>query len=270
MNLLCSQDCLLEVLSYLVLCDLIHVSQTSKRFRDLIHSPLVWKQFFQIRNVALSPLSKCSSYDVSVQHWKKWTLSHVMEETLIKNAFTELQYICPDTGKRWNGKMQYGQFTNVAKIDVGTRQLIVNPMCDRNIVLPSMTFSEYEPWLCNRITNMAVLLNNKPLTFGEFEVKLSFGDPQCPCYVPSHYSLIDINLDRFWSILDISGTIEEMMDNLEKEKQPSAFFRCTCINEMYQKEVSLTYEECYEKDFREKWQKTKTHICSLFRTILNT
>lgn len=279
---LCSKDCLTQVVSYLPFLDIVHLAQVSKYFRDLTDSPVVWKQFFQIRNITF-PTSSGYNYDICIQFWKKVTLYRVMGETLIADSEIQLRYLCSD-GKKWGENiinLNECQCIDVKGIDINTGQLMVNfqPLIDTETSI--ITLKGYEHWLRSRI-NVAVILSrtrNLPCSMPEqVEFILNLVNPSNPPYSHSHFNLLPINLDTFWSILDTpKNSIEEIMNNLEKKiLSDEPYYGVNCIHQLSEiRAHSFSFttcprQECYDTDFRTEWKDMKTHICNLFRTMLNT
>lgn len=274
MNLLwLSKDCLFEVSGHLTFLGLIQLSQTCKYFRHLIHSPLVWKQFFQNRSI---PLQLNYNYDDYIKYWRSWTLSCVMEQTLLKNSFIYFKYI-PNTGLYWNQNSLYHCNFNVSNVDAFNRQLMIYPSWI-NQKHQAKTLLEYELWLRDVIE---ILIIDDPDDFDdplpvpqEFKVILSFEDPPCPSYSHPHFMLNSIDIDIFWDIINTSNTIEKTMHNIE-EKILSDHSREFCKSDENHGRIPTTedifeYAYCAKANFRTEWKNLKTHICTLFRTILNT
>lgn len=282
MCLIClSKDCLFKVLSYVFFCDLLHLGQTSKYFRSLVRCPIVWKQFFQSKNLTL-PSSIDYEYDTCIQYWKKWTLSRVMEETLMKGGHAYLNYIFPETGRKWIGNGHWGEFSDIIKVDARIRQLTVCPAYIIDTEIAPMIFSKYELWLRDNITNMIPkrhdVFDPPPFPLDKFEVTIYFGKPLCNSYSHYHFNLIPINLDTFWNILNTSNTILEIMNNLEKKilgSDPLHGVACDDIEHQIEGDINETHyvfpkrKECNQVDFRKEWEDLKSHICILFKTILN-
>lgn len=214
-------------------------------------------------------------YDDYAKYWKSWTLSRVMEQTLLKNSFMYFKCTCINTKCRLCEESHYGyDVFNVSDVDVLNRQLMIYPPG----YIPrrqSKTVQEYELWYRNKLLTLKVYEDTFPV-LEEFKVILSFKDPPCPSYNHPHFTLKSIDLDIFWNIMDVSNTIEKIIHNIEEkifsdhpreycksDKTPETDDGIPTIKDMF------GYADCARADVHIEWNNLKSHIRTLFNTMLN-